>query len=151
MFRNNDILYMANMAQTVNVLGAIKATKTHAAFDTVALPLVMYRNNFGSVRVKAEAAWPLDAVASLSEDRKTAYIGIVNASTDPVTVSIKTEGLGKVRSVRRLVMTGPDENSFNEPGKPPSVTIREGARPEWTTSVTFDKLSLTIVVLEGKE
>lgn len=147
MIRSNDILYMANMAQTVNVLGAIKTTKTHALFDPVALPLVMYRNNFGSVRVKAEAAWPLDAVASLSEDRKTAYIGIVNASTEPVTVSIKTEGLGKVKGIRRLVMTGPDENSFNEPGKPPSVLIREDVLAAWPGSDTLEKLSLTVFTL----
>jgi alpha-N-arabinofuranosidase len=147
MFRNNDILYMANMAQTVNVLGAIKTTKTHAAFDTVALPLVMYRNNFGSVRVKAEAAWPLDAVASLSEDRKTAYIGIVNASAEPVAATIKAEGLGKVTRVKRLVMTGPDENSYNEPGKPPTVAIREDVLPEWAGNVLLDKLSLTVFCL----
>jgi alpha-N-arabinofuranosidase len=144
MIRSNDILYMANMAQTVNVLGAIKTTKTHVLFDPVALPLVMYGNNFGCVRVKAEAAWPLDAVASLSDDRKTAYIGIVNASAEPVTVSIKTEGLGKVRSVRRFVMTGPDENSFNEPGKPPSVFIREDVLAAWPGTDTLDKVSLTL-------
>jgi len=147
MFRNNDMIYMANLAQTVNVLGAIKTTKTHAAFDTVALPLVMYRNNFGSIRVKAEGSGPLDAVASLSDDRKTAYIGVVNGSTEPVKASIKTAGLGKVTNVRRLVMTGPNENSYNEPGKPPTVTIREGELAGWTASLSFDKLSLTILVL----
>jgi alpha-N-arabinofuranosidase len=147
MFRNNDILYMANMAQTVNVLGAIKTSKTHAAFDTVALPLVMYRNNFGSVRVQAEAKRPLDAVASLSRDRKIAYIGVVNGSTEAVSVSIKAEGLGKVAKVTRLVMTGPNENSYNEPGKPPTVTIREDSLPEWTGSLTLDKLSLTVFAL----
>ncbi len=148
MFRNSDMLVMANMAQTVNVLGAIKTTRTHAAFDTVALPLVMYRNNFGLRRVKVETAGGiLDAVATLSEDHKTAYIGVVNGSTAPVTATIKTEGLKKVGAVKRLVMTGPDENSFNEPGKPPAVTIREDKLPEWTGSLLLDKFSLTILVL----
>jgi len=151
MFRNNDMLYMANLAQTVNVLGAIKTTRTDAAFDTIALPLVMYRNSFGAIRVKVESgSGPLDAVASLSEDHKTAYIGVVNMSTDPVKASIKTTGLGKVTHVRRLVMTGPKENSYNEPGKPPAVTIREDKLPEWGGKMTFDKLSLTVLVL-GRE
>jgi alpha-N-arabinofuranosidase len=150
MFRNNDMIYMANLAQTVNVLGAIKTTRTDAAFDTIALPLVMYRNHFGPIRVKAEGSGPLDVVASLSEDRKTAYIGVVNGSTEPVTASIKTAGLGKVTHVKRLVMTGPDENSYNEPGKPPAVTIRQDDLPEWTHSVTFDKLSLTILILSQR-
>ena len=146
MIRSNDILHMANMAQTVNVLGAIKTTKTHALFDPVALPLVMYGNNFGSVRVKAEAAWPLDAVASLSDDGKTAYIGIVNAGAEPVTISIKGEGLGKVKMVRRFVMTGPDENSFNEPGKPPAVFIREDVLAAWPGTDTLEQVSLTLFV-----
>ncbi len=147
MFRNNDMLYMANLAQTVNVLGAIKTTRTHAAFDTIALPLVMYRNNFGPVRVKAEGNGPLDAVASLSDDRKTAYIGVVNGSTAPVEALLETTGLGKVTHVRRLVMTGPNQNSYNEPGKPPAVTIREEDVPEWNRKMTFDKLSVSILVL----
>ncbi len=53
----------------------------------------------------------------------------------------------KIGAVKRLVMTGPDENSFNEPGKPPAVTIREEAVPEWKGSLTLDKLSLTILLL----
>ena len=32
-FRNSDIIDMANYAQTVNVIGCIKTTKTHADFD----------------------------------------------------------------------------------------------------------------------
>jgi hypothetical protein len=47
-------------------------------------------------------------------------------------------------------MTGPDENSYNEPGKPPAVTIRQDDLPEWTHSVTFDKLSLTILILSQR-
>jgi alpha-N-arabinofuranosidase len=33
-FRNSDVITMANYAQTVNVIGAIKTTKTTAFFDT---------------------------------------------------------------------------------------------------------------------
>ncbi len=149
MFRNSDMLYMANMAQTVNVLGAIKTTQTEALFDPVALPLVMYRNHFGPIRVKAEGSGPLDVVASRSEDGKTFYIGVVNMSTEPVKASIQAEGLGKIKSVRRLVMTGPDENSYNEPGKPPAVAIHEGEMAEWSASARLDAISATILILRS--
>ena len=113
----------------------------------MALSPVMCWNHFGPIRVKAEASGPLDVVASRSDDGKTFYIGVVNMSAEPVKVSIKAAGLGKVSSVKRLVMTGPDENSYNEPGKPPAVAIREDAMVDWGGNATFEKLSLTVLVL----
>ena len=47
-FRNSDIIHMAHYAQTVNVIGCIKTTKTAAFFDTTALPLLLYRREFGT-------------------------------------------------------------------------------------------------------
>ncbi len=49
--RQSDIIFMANYAQTVNVIGAIKTTKTAAAFDTTGLVLKLYRAHFGQVPV----------------------------------------------------------------------------------------------------
>ena len=51
-YRNSDIVYMANYAQTVNVIGCIKTTRTAAAFETTGLVLKMYRNNFGTIPVE---------------------------------------------------------------------------------------------------
>ena len=51
-FRNSDIYYMANYAQTVNVIGAIKTTKTNAEMETTGLVLQLYRERFGDVPVK---------------------------------------------------------------------------------------------------
>ena len=42
-FRHSDLYYMANYAQTVNVIGAIKTTKTQAEFETTGLVLKLYR------------------------------------------------------------------------------------------------------------
>ena len=46
---------MANYAQTVNVLGCIKTSKTAAALDTTGLVLMLYRKHFGTLPVAAEA------------------------------------------------------------------------------------------------
>src|SRR6185369_14266791 len=40
-FRNSDLIQMAEYAQTVNVIGCVKTTKTTAFFDTTALPLLL--------------------------------------------------------------------------------------------------------------
>lgn len=51
-FRNSDMYFMANYAQTVNVIGCIKTTTIASAFDATALPLILYRNHFGTVPVE---------------------------------------------------------------------------------------------------
>ena len=57
-FRNSDIIQMAHYAQTVNVIGCIKTTKTDAFFDATALPLMLYRHHFGTIPVEVAATTP---------------------------------------------------------------------------------------------
>ncbi|HQG49740.1 MAG TPA: alpha-L-arabinofuranosidase C-terminal domain-containing protein, partial [Sedimentisphaerales bacterium] len=52
--RNTDIIRMAHYAQTVNVIGCIKTTKTEAFFDATALPLMLYRHHYGSIPIAVE-------------------------------------------------------------------------------------------------
>jgi alpha-N-arabinofuranosidase len=47
--RQSDMVFMANYGQTVNVIGAIKTTKTAATFETTGLVLKMYRGHFGHI------------------------------------------------------------------------------------------------------
>ena len=54
-FRNTDIIQMAHYAQTVNVIGCIKTTKTDAFLSTTALPLMLYRQHFGTTPVTSPA------------------------------------------------------------------------------------------------
>ena len=49
--RQSDICFMANYAQTVNVIGCIKTSKTSAALETTGLALVLYRRHFGTLPV----------------------------------------------------------------------------------------------------
>ena len=49
--RQSDIVFMANYAQTVNVIGCIKTSKTAACFDTTGLVLKLYRQHFGVIPV----------------------------------------------------------------------------------------------------
>src|SRR5262249_709260 len=66
-FRNTDIIYMANYAQTANVIGCIKTTKTHAEFESTGLVLKLYRDHFGSIPIQVTAqAAPLDFSAALT-------------------------------------------------------------------------------------
>jgi len=126
MYRNSDLFFMANYAQTVNVLGAIKTTKTAAGFEPTALPLMLYRKHFGSLPIKVEGkAEPLDIAAALSADRKTLTIAVVNPTQTPHELSLDLKGVDLSGPGRRWRVTGPEPMSFNEPGKAPKVTIDE--------------------------
>ncbi len=57
-FRNSDIYFMANYAQTVNVIGAIKTTKTAAELETTGLVLKLYREKFGVIPVQINGDIP---------------------------------------------------------------------------------------------
>jgi alpha-N-arabinofuranosidase len=48
--RQTDVIAMANYAQTVNVIGAIKTSKTAAVLDSTGEALVMYRRTSGRFR-----------------------------------------------------------------------------------------------------
>ena len=48
--RHSDMFFMANYAQTVNVIGAIKTTATEAELETTGLVLELYRQHFGTCR-----------------------------------------------------------------------------------------------------
>ena len=76
MFRNSDLFFMANYAQTVNVIGAIKTTKTQAEMEPTGLVLQLYRRHFGTVPVEVSGApAPLDASAALTADGRALTVG----------------------------------------------------------------------------
>ena len=95
LIRSADVVAMANWAQTVNVIGAIKANRNYAVMDTVGHLLALYRAQFGGslVPVNLGAEVPVDVVAAL--DRKTGCLslGLVNYSpAEEVVLPLKAAG-----------------------------------------------------------
>jgi alpha-N-arabinofuranosidase len=150
MARNPDVFYMANYAQTVNVIGCIKTTKTDAAFATTALPLMLYRRHFGPISVKvSKAVGPVDVQVALTEDRSKATVGIINASDIERAVKLNVVGGRLTSKAKRYVITGEGEMAYNSPGQPPNVAAAE------TNSVAFDPtrvrvppISVTLYVVD---
>jgi alpha-N-arabinofuranosidase len=79
MIKWRRVFAMANFAQTVNVLGAIKTTSSGAAFEPSALPLVLFRHQFGALGAAlAGDAAPLELACGMTEDRTTMTLALVN-------------------------------------------------------------------------
>jgi len=126
MVRNSDIVFMANYAQTVNVIGAIKTTKTDAAFETTGLVLKLYRNHFGQIPVAVTGeAYPLDVVAAWTGNKKALTIGIVNPTDKKCELPVELQGAKLTGKGTLRVIAHSDPMAYNEPGKPPNVVIEE--------------------------
>jgi len=147
-YRQADIIYMANYAQTVNVIGAIKTSKTEAVFDTTGLVLKLYRQEFGTVPVKVSGQpEPLDVMAAWKEDGKTLTVAVVNPTAEKQTLALDLAGF-RVKGVEKILrITGPHEKACNVPGQKPEVeitTVSEKFEPE---RLQLPALSLTLYVL----
>jgi alpha-N-arabinofuranosidase len=150
-FRDSDVFYMANYAQTVNVIGAIKTSKTAAAFETTGLVLKLYRQAFGSLPIKVTGdAAPLDVAAAWREDRKAVTIGIVNATREAQTLEFSIAGADLSAKGTRYLITGDNPNLYNEPGKSPGVVIEEEPVNEIGNRLKVPPLSVCLYALDVK-
>jgi alpha-N-arabinofuranosidase len=124
-FRQSDLIQMAHYAQTVNVIGAIKTTKTAAEMETTGLVLQMYREKFGvKPLVVSYDGGPVDVSAALTEDGRTLTIGVVNPTADEIAIAPALSGMASTGAAVRWHITGPSPEAHNTPGKPRVVDIQ---------------------------
>jgi alpha-N-arabinofuranosidase len=117
---------MANYAQTVNVIGAIKTSKTAAEFDTTGLALKLYRRHFGRIPVEVTGSFePLDVMACWREGKEVLTLSVVNPTRAEKTLEVDFGTLGVPKTANLYLITGADPELYNEPGKPKAVSIEE--------------------------
>ncbi|MGQ9576400.1 MAG: alpha-L-arabinofuranosidase C-terminal domain-containing protein [Thermoguttaceae bacterium] len=147
MARQSDMFFMANYAQTVNVIGAIKTSKTAAAFETTGLVLALYRKQFGVLPVATDCSRFLDAMAAWTEDRKTLTIGVINPSLTPLEIALELKGAKLTGSGTRWQIAGSDPKAYNDPGKPLRVTIEQAAVEGISKRLSVGPCSVTLFAL----
>jgi len=149
MIRSSDLIYMANYAQTVNVIGAIKTTKTAAEIETTGLVLKLYRNQFGSLPVEISGnTKPLDVAAAWTADRKALTIAIVNPTEKKYMLSSKLKGIELTNKGTLWIISHSDPLVFNDPGKKPVVSIEEKQLSNVSGSLDVEPLSVSVYKLE---
>ena len=146
--RNTDIIFMANYAQTVNVIGAIKTSKTAATLDTTGLVLKLYRQRFGQIPVElAGKPEPLDVAAAWRENGRALTISIVNPTASEQQLSLAVTGVTLPSAARAWRIAGTDERAHNVPGGPTQVRIEERASEPFDRVVTVPPMSATLYEL----
>jgi alpha-N-arabinofuranosidase len=124
-FRQSDLIRMAHYAQTVNVIGCIKTSRTAAEIETTGLVLQLYRDHYGQIPLRVEQDFaPCDVAAALTQDGKTLTISVVNPTPSEVELQLSLSGATVSGPATRWHITGPDEFAHNMPGKPRAVDIQ---------------------------
>ncbi len=145
-YRSTDIIDMAFYAQTVNVIGAIKTSRTAAQMETTGLVLAMYRAHYGKTPVVlAKDFAPLDVATALSADGKSLTIGVVNPTTEKVTLSLVLAGGKAAAKATRWTVTGSSETDKNSPGRPRTINIAEVPGIDTLLPVEIPALSANVI------
>jgi alpha-L-arabinofuranosidase len=151
-FRNSDLYFMANYAQTVNVIGCVKTSRTAAAMETTGLVLEMYRKYFGVTPVEVSGVTePLDVVAAWTADRKALTVAVVNPSATPQKIRLDVKGARLSGKGRAWMIAGDDPNLHNDPGEPPRVEIVEKRISDVSAGLDIAPISATVFSLAVTE
>ncbi|MHC4627799.1 MAG: alpha-L-arabinofuranosidase C-terminal domain-containing protein, partial [Planctomycetota bacterium] len=110
--------------------------------------LKLYRNHFGQIPVDTAGEFDqLDVSAALSEDRQKLTVAIVNPTHQKYEVSLDLEPRGSFSCRRYWQITGPEEGSFNEPGKPELVKIEQKKADVDMRKIQISALSVSLFEL----
>ncbi len=151
--RQADLYFMANYAQTVNVIGCIKTSKTAAQMETTGLALELYRKQFGNVAVKTDCANPaLDVQAATADSGKSLTVGIVNTSDKEETVKLDVAGFDVAgKNAKVFVIADPrnDPMGFNDPDVAQRIGVAESELKSFDGSILAKPFSVTLLRLEN--
>jgi alpha-L-arabinofuranosidase len=126
MLRRADLVTMANWAQTVNVIGAIKTNGTDACMDAAGWVLALYRRHFERFLLPLpEAPEGLDWVAARSRDGRRITVAITNWHPERSAVAACDFLNGfQPTALEGWQVEGSELDSTNVPGQPEQVSLR---------------------------
>ena len=148
-YRSSDIIHIANYAQTVNVIGCIKTTKTTAEFDTTGIVLKLYRAQWQPNPIELEDAFvDIDVAASLSDDGKILTVSVVNPTDKAVNIPLRLAKRALPATATLWTITGPDHRAHNVPGKPRLVDAVETTGAQIAKGLAAPALSSVLYRIE---
>ncbi|HLN20071.1 MAG TPA: alpha-L-arabinofuranosidase C-terminal domain-containing protein [Bacteroidales bacterium] len=150
--KNTDIIYMANYAQTVNVIGCIKTNGTHSVLDATGQVLKLYRSKYGYIPVEISGELrPLNIGATLTPGGDTLTVSVVNPVMEEVEFPLNISGdeISSTGEIWRV--TSPDLMATNEPGRDPFVKIEGPENLNFSGKLVVPPASITIFRLPIKK
>jgi alpha-N-arabinofuranosidase len=150
-YRNSDIVELACFAQTVNVLGAIKTTRTAAALEGSGEVLALYRREYGVTPIELTQPTPdLDIAAAWTADKKAITVSIVNATNKPHVVKLNLGNTALMDSAVVWEISGANPEVHNAPGATPQVLQPVEKKVPFANSLAAPAYSSQLYRLELK-
>lgn len=162
--RQSDIITMGGYTAVTSL---VKFNGTDAGYSSVGLLFDLYRHHLGTlpleitgnspqVPVKGTVGvdkpkessgsdtYPLDVIATLSEDHNTLSIAIVNPTegTQDLKLSIADGKLPK--NAMRYQIAVPELKVVNVPGEEPAITLQESTVKRMPSTIAVEPLSITL-------
>ena len=152
LLRSADVVRMANWAQTVNVIGAIKTSRNYAVLDPVGHVLALYRSQLGGhlapARFSGEA--PVDAVAVVDKQTGRLTLGLVNYSPgQEVVLQLEASAGTLPRRWGGWRINGPSLAAMNVPGQPEAVITER--LPAVSLPVRLPPHSITVLTTVARQ
>lgn len=148
MFRHTDVIQIVHYAQAVNVLGAIKTSKTDAIFDVPGLIFRLYRNEYGEIPVYVEnLALSLNVSAALSKDKNYLMISVMNPTEEKQAVNLRIEGAVLSDYITQFSLQAMDLKAYNEPGRN-LIDIDEQSLSNVSKLIEIQPLCITLLKCE---
>lgn len=147
--RSADIIAMANWAQTVNVIGLIKTSRTAAVMEGPGHVFALYRAHLLGrvIRPQVPKGMSLDAVASWDAGTRTLAIGLINYSVDQgLKPELKLPAAYRLKQAKGWRVSGDDLLAVNVPGRPEEVTLNSiPVQGLFTEPLDLPPLSVTVL------
>ena len=149
--RQSDIIFMANYAQTVNVIGCIKTNTTSSVLDATGQVLKLYRQVFGTIPVTISGETrPFDIAATLNSGKDKLTISVINPTWEKISLPVEFLN-GAVDAKGELwQVTSPDDMAYNEPGRPEKVKIEGPVAVDNSNMLEINPASINIYVFKVK-
>jgi len=146
-YRSTDMVGMAQYAQTVNVIGAIKTTPTQAAMESTGLVLELYRREFGTIPFEVKASAPVDVMGAWKSDRSAITLGLVNPTGEAIEVPLTWSGVLVSDRATLWEIANSDPMSHNDPGKKDVIGTTSRVISGVQKSITLKPYSVNVVVI----
>ena len=128
-FRNSDIIFMANYAQTVQRdRGAsrrrrLARSSTRRPCRLCCIGSALARFQWGLNTSPA----PLDISAALTGDRRALTVSVVNPTRETVQLKLNLKSVRLAGNAQTWIIDGKDPMAFNQPGEPPQGGYQGGS------------------------
>ncbi len=145
-FANSDLIAMVNF-HAVNVHGQIKTTRTDAAIEATGLAWSLYRHHFGQLPLTVQGKTsPLDVAVAWTKDKSAVTVAVVNPTKQSFTLRADLSNAHWDGAGRGWYLAAPPW-AYNEPGRPPRVSVQTISPADPTAGLTVAPWSITIYTL----